>query len=456
MAEDAAYLAQYNGGALVGTAVSFLALTYVSVGLRTYVRTFLTKGFLLDDWLMLVSQAVFTVSCTFILLGVKTGLGRHDKALPQSEEIQAIMWQALATATYVLNMMFIKLSIGFFLLRLAVQRRYTYTIYITMTVVLAWSLALWFWDIFQCSPIQAQWDYTIPHHQCVPADAVVKAAYALSVMTIVTDWLYALMPIPMIWHVKMSTQTKATVVVILGLGIFASVATLIRLRFLADLTDTSDILYAGTDAMVWTLVEPGVAIVASSLVTIRPLLRRIRLRGFETTGQSRSVPVTGRSRSRSGTGGLGSRTNRSATTTHHRQRGYGEMPGSDPDDVSLRDLEKAYGAPHRGFCCSAEDVTVTSGASTAGGRTAWGGAVGITLREADDEDDCISPVRDGGARSEVSTPNSDGFVIEGETPQSPEESEHIQGLLTCSSPGDVDGRMSSRYPIPEYPMQAHR
>lgn len=40
----------------MGTAVSFLALTYVSVGLRTYVRTFLTKGFLLDDWLMLVSQ----------------------------------------------------------------------------------------------------------------------------------------------------------------------------------------------------------------------------------------------------------------------------------------------------------------------------------------------------------------------------------------------------------------
>jgi hypothetical protein len=128
-------------------------------------------------------------------------------------------WQALATATYVLNMMFIKLSIGFFLLRLAVQRRYTYTIYITMSIVLAWSLALWFWDIFQCSPIQAQWDYTIPNHQCVSADAVVKAAYALSAMTIVTDWLYALMPIPMIWHVKMSTQTKATVVVILGLGI---------------------------------------------------------------------------------------------------------------------------------------------------------------------------------------------------------------------------------------------
>lgn len=38
--------------------------------------------------------------------------------------------------------------------------------------------------------------------------------------------------------------------------------------------------------MVWTLVEPGVAIVAASLVTVRPLLRLLRLRGFHSTGQT--------------------------------------------------------------------------------------------------------------------------------------------------------------------------
>lgn len=56
MADDAAYLAEYNGGALVGTAVSFLVLTFFSVGLRTYVRGVLTKSFMADDWLMLASQ----------------------------------------------------------------------------------------------------------------------------------------------------------------------------------------------------------------------------------------------------------------------------------------------------------------------------------------------------------------------------------------------------------------
>ena len=49
-------LTEYNGGALVGTAATFLALTYFSVLLRTYVRAVLTNGFQVDDWLMLVAQ----------------------------------------------------------------------------------------------------------------------------------------------------------------------------------------------------------------------------------------------------------------------------------------------------------------------------------------------------------------------------------------------------------------
>ena len=49
-------LAEDNGSALVGTAISFLALTYLAVGLRTYVRARLTRNFMTDDWLMLVSQ----------------------------------------------------------------------------------------------------------------------------------------------------------------------------------------------------------------------------------------------------------------------------------------------------------------------------------------------------------------------------------------------------------------
>lgn len=134
-------------------------------------------------------------------------------------------------------MMFIKLSLGVFLLRLAPQQIYKWIIWASMGVVLLWSSVLFLWDIFQyvtawhplllvlankwfrCKPVAAQWDYTLPNYTCVSPQAVVNAAYALSVLNIVTDWLYALLPIPMIWKAKMTVQAKMTVAVVLGLGI---------------------------------------------------------------------------------------------------------------------------------------------------------------------------------------------------------------------------------------------
>jgi hypothetical protein len=44
--------------------------------------------------------------------------------------------------------------------------------------------------------------------------------------------------------------------------------------------------------MVWTLVEPGVAITAACLVTIRPLLRSLNFRGFETNPVAQQTPLT--------------------------------------------------------------------------------------------------------------------------------------------------------------------
>lgn len=53
---DDALLAEYNGSDLKITAILFLILTGFSVGLRTYVRGFMTNSFQGDDWLMLVAQ----------------------------------------------------------------------------------------------------------------------------------------------------------------------------------------------------------------------------------------------------------------------------------------------------------------------------------------------------------------------------------------------------------------
>lgn len=268
----------------------------------------------------------------------------------------------------------------------------------------------------------------------------------------------------------------------------ASIATLIRLKFLSDLTDTSDILckklprlillpslpartlladelpVAGTDAMVWTLVEPGVAIVASSLVTIRPLLRKMRLKGFESTERSRGLQYTGQSGSLGATGG-----SRGGATTRSGQRRAGGMPGyGRGSSIKLTDLEPGFGGGTTGGGKGgggywSQATTLTSRTSTHAGRNGWGVGVAVTVREDDEDTDRISPVVAGGGhghgRSGVSTPESDVFVIEGpartqqpgqaagawrsETPTSAEESEHSQGLRY---PGHHGGESTAAVP----------
>lgn len=116
--------------------------------------------------------------------------GQHLPLTPSRNPTNTPQWQALATATYVIDMMFIKLSIGIFLLRIAVQNTYRYILWGSLGVVAVWSTVLFFWNVFQCKPVEAQWDYTLEGASCVAVHQIVAAAYALSVMCILSDWLY--------------------------------------------------------------------------------------------------------------------------------------------------------------------------------------------------------------------------------------------------------------------------
>jgi hypothetical protein len=118
-------------------------------------------------------------------------MGKHNDAITNDDDkVAALMWQALATITYILDMMFVKLSIGVFLLRLSVKKVYNYIIWVSLVVVALYTLGVFFWDIFQCMPVAKQWDYRIEHGHCATAQDIINAAYAISVLTVVSDWLY--------------------------------------------------------------------------------------------------------------------------------------------------------------------------------------------------------------------------------------------------------------------------
>ena len=85
--------------------------------------------------------------------------------------------------------MFIKLSIGIFLLRLAVLKTYRYILRVSLAVVFVWSMVMFFFNWFQCNPAAGKWDMRV-EAECISVQQVVAAAYGLSAMCILTDFFY--------------------------------------------------------------------------------------------------------------------------------------------------------------------------------------------------------------------------------------------------------------------------
>lgn len=208
-------------------------------------------------------------------------MGKHNDAIASDDDkVAALMWQAIATITYILDMMFVKLSIGVFLLRLSVKKVYNYIIWVSLVVVALYTLGVFFWDIFQCTPVAKQWDYRIERGHCATPQDIINAAYAISVLTVVSDWLYVcclilvmsrMKCILLTYHIGTASNSHAMerqddqagqgdryryswaryIVscldpnhrdTFLTLADSASIATLIRLRFLAGLEDSKDLL----------------------------------------------------------------------------------------------------------------------------------------------------------------------------------------------------------------------
>ncbi|KJZ70595.1 hypothetical protein HIM_10024 [Hirsutella minnesotensis 3608] len=110
------------------------------------------------------------------------------------------------------------MSLAVTLLRFSVFKVYRYIIWVSLGLVVVWSNGILFWDIFQCRPVEKQWDKAMDGF-CASPEQVISAAYAMSVMSVLSDWLYALMPIPILWNVNLTLKTKLAALIILAFGI---------------------------------------------------------------------------------------------------------------------------------------------------------------------------------------------------------------------------------------------
>ena len=76
---------------------------------------------------------------------------------------------------------------------------------------MAWGIAVIFVTIFQCTPVRAAWDKTIPGEQCFDLEHFVIGT---NVPNIIADAAIIMLPMPLIWKLQLSVMRKVGLVVV--------------------------------------------------------------------------------------------------------------------------------------------------------------------------------------------------------------------------------------------------
>ncbi|CAI6341914.1 unnamed protein product [Periconia digitata] len=127
--------------------------------------------------------------------------------------------------------------------------------------------------IFQCRPIEAAWKPLADTHKANKVVCVnINSFYLGNAITgVITDALVYLLCIPIVKPLQMDAKTKLQLLVILLIGAFAVVTSAVRLGFIPALLKDPDLTMAMSIPMSWSVAEPAVGLLVSSMPATRAI-----------------------------------------------------------------------------------------------------------------------------------------------------------------------------------------
>ncbi|KAJ6083451.1 hypothetical protein N7467_007586 [Penicillium canescens] len=248
--------------AVFGVGISFIVFISIVMAIRMWVRVKVIRAVGSDDT-------------------AHYGTGKHLSGI--AEEDYAPMLKSIWSTRllYVIGIMFIKLSLLWFYLRLDRHGYMKWAVYALSFVVLGLSISSALILIFSCFPPSKFWDITgtVSGH-CMSASSQQTFYEANGVLNIVTDILIYLTPIPMLWKVQIPLRKKIALTGVFGLGSLAIAAGCVRYVYVKRLAGIKDQYYELADSLNWCSIENYVAIVCGSAPSFSVLVKTYAPRLF--------------------------------------------------------------------------------------------------------------------------------------------------------------------------------
>ncbi|KAL6239592.1 hypothetical protein BDW75DRAFT_236197 [Aspergillus navahoensis] len=281
-------------GVLIASII-LLVLSTIITALRLYTRLRITRTAGLDD-ILVVLGLTFGIGMAIILCIATENWGwvRHIWDVPLDWMPMVSKLNLLFQIFFSLSCSLTKLSLLWFCKRLLiVDNKGIYSTYniamIVGMVIVALSSALFvLFSIFQCRPIKAYWDLNPRYpHTCLNDGAIVFSA---STINIFTDVLTTILPMPLIWKLKLPTRQRLAVMGIFSLGIIVDVAGAIRTYYVwKGMIASYDATWEGWPVLLAATVEINLGLICASAPALRPLVNFFIPRLLSTAYRSKET-----------------------------------------------------------------------------------------------------------------------------------------------------------------------
>ncbi|KAL8811274.1 MAG: hypothetical protein Q9200_001935 [Gallowayella weberi] len=270
---------------VIGVAVSMAVCSTAAVTARFICRRQMKVAVSYDDYLML-GALLFALCLCFIFgydasthavlirvsSGTHFGTGRHLLAVGQENTVKYLKLAYAFQFFYACSMTLTRLSILAFYHRLFPKEStpawWRACHYAVIFLCLSYFVSAVLTVAFTCTPVSFYWTRTGNGH-CVNEMAVL---YSSAGLTIFTDILMLLLPVPIIWRLQMEKAKKIGVIGIFLLGGFVCVATIVRIQYIPQIVPV-DPTWTQVNPGIWSTIEPCMGIVSACLPVIGPLLR---------------------------------------------------------------------------------------------------------------------------------------------------------------------------------------
>ncbi|KXH62494.1 integral membrane protein [Colletotrichum nymphaeae SA-01] len=266
---------QDRGMRLFAVQLGFLLAAVFFVLARAYVKTCIVKGLTVEDWLIFGAMLGYTAHGVLVLHGIIYGAtGKHLTEVTVNQAAISLRAWYICEVLYSPITLAIRTSICLVLLRLTFVRVHRLVIYANLVVVWIISFAFFCIVAFQCMPPSYFWRQLYGGSgSCNSFNLVPITAVTHSIILAMSDWFMGLLPIVLLWNVNLNWRTKALVAALLGLGITAGIALIIRIPYVRRFDVSADFLYESIDVAIWSVLEPALGIMAASVTSLRPLFK---------------------------------------------------------------------------------------------------------------------------------------------------------------------------------------